>query len=344
MSKAKRILIVADISHKPVKMFLDQMPKLAKGFIRLGHDVRLFSYCNALSQASPVESKTFAARFYKSRVDKLLARQIENYSPDVVYVSFARVLDARTVVRMREAAPNAVFIGGDGDPWPQLKKNRVETAKQLDILTATNDGKFLQVYKDAGVTLSVFVPNMCDPDVDHRYGVADKWRSDVLWTGKAGHHAGTEKTLREDLVNELAKRENCTLYGCCGRKKIAGINYLYAISGARIGVNANSFAPVRLCHSDRLTHYLACGTFVLAERIPDGDLLFEDGRHLRYFNSVDEFFELADWYLKHEPERKKIADAGMRHVHERFNSVKIAGYLLDLAEKGGYTAPWLTGS
>jgi len=340
MKNIKRIFIVGDISHKAIKMFLDQMPKLAKGFIRLGHDARLFSYCSALSEASPLKSKTFAARFCKSSVDNLLAGQVKNYNPDIVYVSFARVLDARTIVRMRDAAPNAVFIGGDGDPWPQHNKNRVETAKGLDILTATNDGEFLKVYKDAGVRRCVFIPNMCDPDIDRRYEVSDKWRSDILWTGKGGHHAGPERTLREDLVNKLAKRKNCALYGCCGRPKIAGIDYLHAISGTRIGVNANSFKPVRLCHSDRLMHYLACGAFVLAERMPDGDLLFEDGCHLRYFSTVDEFFDLAEWYLAHEAERKKIADAGMRHVHDEFNSVKIAGYLLDLVEKGTYDAPW----
>ena len=94
MGKAKRIFIVADISYNPVKMFVNETGKLAKGFIRLGHDVRLFSYCNALFAASPLKSKTFAARFYKSKVDDVLASQVKNYDPDVVYVSFARVLDA----------------------------------------------------------------------------------------------------------------------------------------------------------------------------------------------------------------------------------------------------------
>jgi len=343
MHTAKRILIAADITHKPIKMFLEQMSKLAKGFIRLGHDVRLFSYCNALSAVSRIKSRTFARCLYKSRVDELLVKQAENYDPDIVYVSFPRVLDAQTVTRMRNAAPNAVFVGGDGDPWPQHHKGRIQTAKELDILTATNDGEFLQMYKDAGVRRCVFMPNMCDPDVDRRYEVADEWKSDILWTGKAAHHAGTDKTVREELVTELAKRENCTLYGCCGRDKIAGINYLYAISGARIGVNANSCKPVRLYSSDRLTHCLACGTFVLAEKMPDGNLLFEDGRHLRYFESVDEFFDLADWYLMHETERKKIADAGMEHAHKEFNCVRIAQCVLDLVEKGSYTARWLRG-
>jgi hypothetical protein len=340
MPKAKRIVIVADISYKPIKMFLDQMQKLAKGFIRLGHDVRLFSYCNALAQVSPIKSKTFAKHFFKSRVDTMLTRQLENYKPDVVYISFARALDADTIEQARRAAPNAVFIGGDGDPWPKLQPNRIETATRLDILTATNDGRFLQDYRDSGVPLCVFMPNMCDPDTNYRYDVSAEWKTDILWTGKAMHHADKSEIFREQLVNELAKRKNCTLYGCCGRPKIGGIHYLYAISGARIGVNVNAYSSVKFCHSDRLTHYLSCGTLVMAKRMLDSELLFREGEHLVFFDTIDEFFELSDWYLDHEEKRKKIADAGMKWVHEQFNSTKIAGYILELIEKGGYKAPW----
>ena len=96
MTKAKRIFVISDIKHKPIKTFVDQIPKLAKGFIRLGHDVRLFSYCSALAEASPSKSKTFSRLFFKSRVDKLLADQIKNYEPDIVYVSFTRLFYARS--------------------------------------------------------------------------------------------------------------------------------------------------------------------------------------------------------------------------------------------------------
>lgn len=119
MHKPKRIFIVADIKYKPIKIFVDQIPKLAKGFIRLGHDVRLFSYCSALAEASPLKEKTFSALFFKSRVDKLLADQIKNYKPDIVYINFAKVLDADTVEQMKQAAPNAVIISGYGDPWQE---------------------------------------------------------------------------------------------------------------------------------------------------------------------------------------------------------------------------------
>lgn len=341
MRKAKRIFIVADIKHKPIKMFVDQIPKLAKGFIRLGHDARIFSYCNALAEASPLKGKTLSKLLFKSKVDELLVEQIKNYKPHIIYISFPKILDAITIKRMRQAAPNAVFIGDDGDPWPKLQRdNRIDTAKKLDILMATNDGQFLQDYRDAGVPNCVFVPNLCDPDTDHRYEVSEKWKTDILWTGTAKHHADTSDVLREKLVIELAKRDNCTLYGCFGRPKVGGINYLYAISGAHIGVNVNAVNSVRLYHSDRLTHYLACGTFVLAKRVPDTDLLFKDGLHLKYFDTIDEFFDLAGWYLNHEQERKKIADAGMERAHSEFNCEKIAQYMLDLVETSTYKAPW----
>jgi len=134
--------------------------------------------------------------------------------------------------------------------------------------------------------------------------------------------------------------KNCAVYGCCNRPFISGINYLYAISGAKIGLSINAANDVSLYHSNRLVQYLSCGTFGLAKKVPDSDLLFKDSVHLRYFDTADEFFELADWYLKHHEERQRIALAGMQHAHSEFNCVRIAQCVLDLIEKGSYNAPW----
>jgi spore maturation protein CgeB len=65
-----------------------------------------------------------------------------------------------------------------------------------------------------------------------------------------------------------------------------------------------------------------------------------DGLHLKYFDTAEEFFELADWYLKHEDERIKIANSGMERAHAEFSGGKIAKYTLDVIESGSYDAPW----
>jgi glycosyltransferase involved in cell wall biosynthesis len=340
MSRVKRIFIVEDMREFTDKFLLSGIRKQVKGFIRLGHDVHQFDYGGAFWKVAPVKSKILSRRWCKDQVDELLVQQLKNYNPDIIHISFANFLDVNTIALIRQGAPNAFLYGCDGDPWPQFQKDRVQIGAKLDLMLATNDGKWLDVYKKTGVR-GVFMPNPCDPDYEYRYDVADKWKTDILFTGKTKE---TRKyptdPLRHQIIDRLAEMENCTFYGCLGRPRIGGINYQYAISGARVALSINAVNDVRLCHSDRLTHYLAGGVFVLAKRVPDSDLLFADGVHLKYFDTAEEFFELADWYLAHEDERIKIANSGMEYIHAEFDGGKIAKYTLDVIENGDYTAPW----
>jgi spore maturation protein CgeB len=339
MSKSKRIFFITDTKDLTDKLLLEGLRKQVKGFIRLGHDTQVFSYNHAFFRAGTFGGEKWTASFYKPRVDELLAKQIKNYNPDIIIVSFAKFLDAQTIERSRKAAPNAAFAGYDVDIWPELHDGRIEAATKLELVLTTFDGKGLESYKKAGVRC-VFIPNLCDPDIEHRYPVEDKWKSEILFTGKIKHKNYPTEDIRSQIIGRLSKMQNCALYGCCGQSLIGGMDYLYAISGARIGLSINAANDIRLYHSDRFTQYLACGTFVLAKRVPDTDLLFKDGVHLKYFDTAEEFFELADWYLKHENERKKIADAGMLHAHAEFNCQKIARYMLDAIETGTYHASW----
>ena len=147
---------------------------------------------------------------------------------------------------------------------------------------------------------------------------------------------------RESIVSRLDALPNARLYGCLGHPKIGGLDYLYAISGARIGVHINAVNDVAMYHSDRLTHYLACGTCVLAKAVPDSERMFVEHKHLRYYHDWLELQDLIDYYRKPEAEteRRTIADQGMRWMHQEFNSQKIARYILDIIEQGTYTAPW----
>ncbi len=340
MKDIKKILIFADQSLKPIKFFIDQMPKLAKGLTRLGHDARIINYSQLLRAMSSFKSRSFSAYLYKKKVDLQIAKLASHYQPDVVYISFAKFVDARTVEAIRKVCPQTVFIGGDGDPWPSLKQGRIETAKSLDFLIATNNGRFLEEYRAAGVKNCFFMPNMCDPDMDHPYQVGDEWKSDILWTGTTSHSAGNNDCSREDIIKAIEPLPNVRIYGCLGRPQIGGKDYLKAISGARLGVHVNAVNDVSMYHSDRVTHYLACGTCVLSKRVPDSEKLFKDKEHLAYFDTVDELKGLIDYYLAHDDERQKLASRGMGWVHQEYNSLKTAQYILDLIENGRYFAPW----
>ncbi len=340
MQKPKRIFVIADFKDEKPQSIRVQPRMWVKGLLRLGLDVQRFSYRNIMMQCSPLPGKKIALHFAKKRVDKVLVEQIKRYHPDVVLLLSMKYLDAENVRLAHEAAPNALFASRDGDPFPEKNLNRIAVAKETDIVMTTSSGRFLRVYRDAGVPQCAFIPNMCDPDIQHRYNVEQKWNADAIFTGKAEHREHEHNNERYNLIRRLNQMPNARIYGAFGIPKVEGIDYFYAICGAKMGLSINIVNDVRLYHSDRLINYVSCGTFTLAKRVPDSDLLFEDGVHLKYFDTVDEFFELADWYLKHEAEREQIARAGMQRAHVEFNCERIAKYVLDLFETGTYNARW----
>jgi hypothetical protein len=341
MSKSKRIFCVEDTKEFTPKFLKMEHRRYVKGLTRLGHDVQVFGYRNAFYYAGPILSARFMRDWCKThRVDELLATQIKSYNPDIVIVRFAGYLDTQTISVMRQAAPNAFIVGMDTDPWPEFQGCRLQMGAKVDLMITNYEGRWMDSYRQAGARCA-FIAFNCDPDIEHPYDVGSQWQSDILFTGheKLSRKYPTEE-LRYQLVSKMTKMPNCTLYGCCGRPRIGGIEYLYAISGTKIGLSVNAVNDIRLYHSDRPTTYLSCGAFVLSKRVPDTDLLFKDGVHMKYFDTAEEFFDLAEWYIKHDDERKKIADAGMKHVHAEFNCVKMAGYVMDLIEKGSYSASW----
>ncbi|MHC4718856.1 MAG: glycosyltransferase family protein [Planctomycetota bacterium] len=344
MKNPMRIFMIADFKDESPKAIRVPQRMWVKGLLRLGHDVQRFSYRNTMIQCSPFPSKRLARYFAKKKTDSLLLEQIRQYHPNIIFVDSMKYLDAETVIALRDAGPDAVIVSRDEDPYPEKNPSRIKIARQSDIVITTSAGRFLQTYKDAGVPCCAFIPNMCDPDIQHPYEVEEKWKSDIVFTGKAEHKRLGEQLGRDfnrySLLKKLSTMPNVKMYGCFEKPRVEGIEVFYAISGAKIALSINIVNDVRLYHSDRLVNCLSCGTFVLAKRVPDTDLLFQDAVHLKYFDSADEFFELADWYLKHETEREGIARAGMEKAHKDFSCERIAQYVLELVEKGTCDAPW----
>ena len=337
MKKIKRIFVIADFKDESPKAIRISQRMWVKGLIRAGHDVQRFSYRNILTQFNPFSGKhfrRFMPKFVKRHTDQLLAEQIKAYYPDVVFILSMKYLEAETVKAIRTVAPNAVIVGRDEDPYPEKNPARLAIAKECDMVVNTSAGRFLQTYKDAGVKRCAFLPNICDPDIQFRYDVDDRWKADVIFTGKATHQRLGETGDRYDLIERISKIPKGRVYGSFGVPRVEGLDYFYALSGAKIVLSINIVNDVQLYHSDRQINTLSCGSFVLSKRVPDTDLLFEDQKHLRYFDTEEEFFEQVDWYLKHEDERQKIAQAGMEHAHCEYNCTKMAEYFIDLVEHG----------
>lgn len=343
MQEGKRILLIGDFKEYRPKAIRIERRRWFKGFIRLGHDVQIYNHKNALKIFSLLKSDRVVKVLGKKGAYHALIQMTRYYQPDIVMILTMKYLKKELLSALRKQAPSAIFVGRDNDPFPKKRPYRMEIARQMDIVIATNAGSWLQDYKDSGVRKCAFIPNPCDPDIQRHYALDPRFETDIIFTGTSVHskrYQYQEDPDRYDIVERLSKMPNARIYGCFGRKTIEGIDCFRAISSSKLALSINAANNIRLYHSDRLVNCVSCGTFTLAKRVPDSNVLFNDGEHLVYFNSSDEFFELAEWYLNHDDDREKIAKAGMERAHREFNCTRLAQYVLDLIYKGSYEAPW----
>ncbi len=340
MSKTRRVFAIADFQDEFPIATRTERRQWVKGFIRLGLDVQRFSYRNVMEQLSLLKSRSLAQRFFKERADAALAAQIRAYHPDLVVLLAMKNLDARTVEQIRQAAPGAAVIGREDDGYPEANRARTEIARRLDMVFISNAGSWMEYYKQQGVPWLVFLPPPCDPDIHCPYPANPKYAADIFFAGKASHHGGNLDPDRPELISRLRKMDGVRVYGANGEPNIEGIDIFIAMSSAKISLSINAVNTVRLYHSDRFINSIACGAFTVAKTVPDSQLLFEDEKHVRYFENCEQFFELAKYYLSRPDERQRIALAGMERAHAEFNCTKMAGYVIDLVERGTYSPSW----
>lgn len=67
----------------------------------------------------------------------------------------------------------------------------------------------------------------------------------------------------------------------------------------------------------RLWEALSTGSFLITENVYGLSDMFENGKHLVTYKTVDEAMDKIRYYLKHDEEREKIAQDGMKLVLER---------------------------
>ena len=86
-----------------------------------------------------------------------------------------------------------------------------------------------------------------------------------------------------------------------------------AYNRARISVNVTR-AHGKSSLNMRVYEAMACGALMLTDQKADAHALFRDGTELVVYDGERDLVEKVEYYLAHEDERSRIADAGMRKV------------------------------
>ncbi len=122
---------------------------------------------------------------------------------------------------------------------------------------------------------------------------------------------------RVRILENLSKK-----YKVGAFQKLFGEEMIKTLNQGKIVFNKSFNGDLNM----RVFEALLCGSFLLTERVKNGLFdLFQDGKHLVTYSDEADLYQKADYYLAHEDERNKIAQAGFAEAvakHTYFHRAK----------------------
>lgn len=149
-----------------------------------------------------------------------------------------------------------------------------------------------------GIANPIWLPHAVEPLA---YPKQEKFTKncDVCFIG----HVNSEN--RENALNRLFSEFPNFDYGQALFEKAAE-----RIGNSKIGFNIAMKDDINM----RCFETMATGTLLLTDRISHIEELFEDKKHLVLYDNLDDMVEKAKYYLAHDDERERIAQAGYEEV------------------------------
>lgn len=202
-----------------------------------------------------------------------------------------------------------IYIGSDTHLG---KEYRFKKAEGFDFVFF-NQKAAVDEYNETHHNKAVWMPHAAEPQAYPEIEIIKKW--DVCFVG---HHQDTKNYngfTRTDALDRLFKEFPNFYYGSRNAafpEKNLFEDAAKKYSQSRVVFNISIKDDINM----RVQEVLSTGSFLLTNWIPTLGELYEDGKHLVTYKTLDEMVEKTKYYLEHEDEREKIAEAGHKHFVE----------------------------
>jgi len=264
-------------------------------------------------------------------MNRLLVQTAVHFRPDFIYLGKSESIRGAAIREIKEkTSACVVHFYGDFRPTPQPWV--VDIGQYADCtLFQHKDKDLIQKYYDMGVRHIGFWPIGTDPDVFYPRG-GDKLYDVVFMANNSSDYeevTGQGYAGRRELIAAIAaKGLQLHLFGR-GWEYLSNVptvhlhpfvnddEFAEACSAAKISLGYNTNRVYMYTSWRRPVNSMACGAFHLTRYFPGLETVFENGKHLVWFNSIPEAVELIEYYLVHDEERERIAEAGRQEVLAR---------------------------
>jgi len=266
----------------------------------------------------------------------------ENFQPDIFWFGKAERIEENTICLLKKKFPKATFVKWAADVRHEPTAHDMAHNRHMDWFFGTFGGEYLKKHLTPNMKGVCSILTFTDSDFYKKINGGPEFQSDILWTGRQsiGDNLARNQIIAYiDFLEKTSKRYKARVFGIQGKLWLGYPNYLYYISGTKIGIGSNSFER-RKYSSDRLGNYMACGTFYLTEYVEGIEQCFRQGEHLDWFTTIDELKEKLEYYLENDEERERIAKAGQKFVLDHFDTGPLVQNLLTVIQTGKKNYYW----
>jgi glycosyltransferase involved in cell wall biosynthesis len=194
---------------------------------------------------------------------------------------------------------------------------RLAMAKKADWVFCAQKRAVEDMKRD-GVANPIWLPHAVEPMAYPKFDLLTK-RYDVCFVG----HVNSQN--REDALDRLFKEFPNFYYG-----QQLFENAARKFAESKIVFNISMLDDINM----RTFETMATGSFLLTNWIPTIEEMFEDGKHLVLYRSLDEMVDKAKYYLAHDSEREKIAQAGYEEVMKNHTFVNRVQKMVETVREG----------
>ena len=261
-----------------------------------------------------------------------------SYDADWVFVSKDFGMDERFVRKLREVAPESRFAHWHFDSMFALGKLKwYERIAPLFDVAFTKEEGLIERFRNKGIN-AIYFDQGIDPDVTKPGLFRESLASEV---GFLGTFYGKDERTR--LLRAVSERFRLRIWSqkhkkwreagfsdvsppmfdelvgdiCSSVKVLLGINITHEVSGY---------------WSNRQYIVTGAGGFYLCKYTRGLERVFENGKHIVWFEETEEALRLIERYLAEEDERRKIAESGMRLTRTKYTYRERAKEMLEVLE------------
>lgn len=194
----------------------------------------------------------------------------------------------------------------------------MELSRVVDHIYITNK-THMKLNAEKDLTNFSYLPCPTDPDV-FKFHNAEKLY-DLLFIGNNNNNS------RLELLKRIHQRYNLVVAG--GKWEDTGLKALPAVCGEEfsalcgkakilLGLIGDEWKQLEAYFSYRLVNVLASASFLIQSYTPGLETMFTNRRHLVWFKTEEELFELIEYYLHDDEERRRIAFQGQTEVLNKY--------------------------